>query len=248
MMKKRNAGFTLIELLVVIAIIAILAAILFPVYMNAQRAAKSTNCKSNMKQIATAFQSYLDDYMAAPGDAGGQIEWGKWRGMSDPSDQDVGWAEKIYRYHSKIDIYKCPSRPKINFGYSMNASYSDAVKTTRRLSDLIMVFEAAGQGSGEINPVAYNDLTTGDSDLTGHKPTSGLPYEKYDPEADINKFGVPNPDPEDGESTPEERSISKDLFVPGPHNGANNIVLADGHVDVIQGDFHQQKKYSFSGK
>jgi prepilin-type N-terminal cleavage/methylation domain-containing protein len=57
---KRN-GFTLIELLVVIAIIAILAAILFPVFVNAREKARQTSCLSNMSQLAKSFKLYLDD-------------------------------------------------------------------------------------------------------------------------------------------------------------------------------------------
>ena len=60
-MKKRT-GFTLIELLVVIAIIAILAAILFPVFARAREAARKTNCISNLKQIGTAVMMYTQDY------------------------------------------------------------------------------------------------------------------------------------------------------------------------------------------
>ena len=58
----RRHGFTLIELLVVIAIIAILAAILMPVFARAKAKANETSCKSNMKQIAFALQEYLDDW------------------------------------------------------------------------------------------------------------------------------------------------------------------------------------------
>jgi prepilin-type N-terminal cleavage/methylation domain-containing protein len=58
---NRN-GFTLIELLVVIAIIAILAAILFPVFAKAREAARKTSCSSNLKQIATAMLMYVQDY------------------------------------------------------------------------------------------------------------------------------------------------------------------------------------------
>ena len=64
-MDRRLRGFTLIELLVVIAIIAILAAILFPVFVRAKDKAKETSCKSNMKQIAMAYQRYTDDWNGA---------------------------------------------------------------------------------------------------------------------------------------------------------------------------------------
>lgn len=62
MNSQRPRGFTLIELLVVVAIIAILAAILFPVFAQARAAARKTVALSNMKQIATAVQLYLQDY------------------------------------------------------------------------------------------------------------------------------------------------------------------------------------------
>ncbi len=58
----RQRGFTLIELLVVIAIIAILAAILFPVFAQARESARRTSCLSNLKQLGTAFQMYQQDY------------------------------------------------------------------------------------------------------------------------------------------------------------------------------------------
>lgn len=59
-MKRR--GFTLIELLVVIAIIAILAAILFPVFANAKERARQAKCLNNLKQLSSAFKQYCDDY------------------------------------------------------------------------------------------------------------------------------------------------------------------------------------------
>ena len=61
-MRTRRSGFTLIELLVVIAIIAILAAILFPVFAKAREAARKASCASNLKQIATGFLMYTQDY------------------------------------------------------------------------------------------------------------------------------------------------------------------------------------------
>ncbi len=61
-MKKRERGFTLIELLVVIAIIAILAAILFPVFTRAKQASMTASCLSNVKQFALANIMYADDW------------------------------------------------------------------------------------------------------------------------------------------------------------------------------------------
>ena len=59
---KTRRGFTLIELLVVIAIIAILAAILFPVFARARKTAQASNCQSNLKQIGSSIKLYLTDW------------------------------------------------------------------------------------------------------------------------------------------------------------------------------------------
>jgi prepilin-type N-terminal cleavage/methylation domain-containing protein len=60
--RLRTRGFTLIELLVVIAIIAILAAILFPVFARAREAARQTSCLSNLKQLGSGVMMYQQDY------------------------------------------------------------------------------------------------------------------------------------------------------------------------------------------
>jgi len=74
---SRKKGFTLIELLVVIAIIAILAAILFPVFAQAREKARQTTCLSNSKQIGTAVQMYMSDYdETLPLSWGNQPPWG----------------------------------------------------------------------------------------------------------------------------------------------------------------------------
>jgi len=107
-------GFTLIELLVVIAIIAILAAILFPVFSRAEEAAKKSVCLSNMKQIGLAFSMYLNDYDDHMPDRrdlkkslpGGWKPWTTWP-TSDPRN---GWAMIVYfPYIKNYDVFGCPS-------------------------------------------------------------------------------------------------------------------------------------------
>lgn len=92
-------GFTLIELLVVIAIIAILAAILFPVFAQAKEAAKRTTCLSNAKQMGLAMQMYVTDY----DDVAPSVVH-----ISGGRDDDF-W-DILQPYVKNIDVFFCPDR------------------------------------------------------------------------------------------------------------------------------------------
>ena len=99
-MQPRNA-FTLIELLVVIAIIAILAAILFPVFAQAREKARQTSCLSNLKQIGLSALMYAQDFDETfPG-----TEYGE----GTPSSPEYFWADAIAPYAKDEQIYTCPS-------------------------------------------------------------------------------------------------------------------------------------------
>jgi prepilin-type N-terminal cleavage/methylation domain-containing protein/prepilin-type processing-associated H-X9-DG protein len=96
-MHRSKNGFTLIELLVVIAIIAILAAILFPVFAQAREKARQTSCLSNNKQLATAVMMYTQDY-DEQFPAGVENDW--W--------QDT-WVRLTQPYVKNYQVYRCPS-------------------------------------------------------------------------------------------------------------------------------------------
>ncbi len=97
--KKERRAFTLIELLVVIAIIAILAAILFPVFARARENARRTSCMSNLKQINLGWKQYIQDYdEQMPAYARGSV-------ASNPG----GVFESLQPYLKSVQIFQCPS-------------------------------------------------------------------------------------------------------------------------------------------
>jgi prepilin-type N-terminal cleavage/methylation domain-containing protein/prepilin-type processing-associated H-X9-DG protein len=91
-------GFTLIELLVVIAIIAILAAILFPVFARARENARRASCQSNLKQIGLGFAQYVQDY--------DEIMPATDRGTN------LKWMDTVQTYVKNYQIFRCPSDTK----------------------------------------------------------------------------------------------------------------------------------------
>lgn len=121
-LQNAKKGFTLIELLVVIAIIALLAAILFPVFGRARENARRSSCQSNLKQIGLGLIQYTQDY-----------------DETMPNDKTVGnmlrWSDAIQPYVKSTQIFDCPSAIGLSGyspyavggssgGYSVNGTYS----------------------------------------------------------------------------------------------------------------------------
>ncbi|NUP99544.1 MAG: DUF1559 domain-containing protein [Armatimonadetes bacterium] len=211
-MKRR--AFTLIELLVVIAIIAILAAILFPVFAKAREKARQTSCLSQTKQMGSALTMYVSDYEAYPM-------------MSSPSSMTPRrrWPDYLYPYVKNTQIFLCPSGDatvvKNRFadnssamygGYGLNYQYlgnsrfpwtaSDAEITAP--AETIALADTAGVNS------ATAGIYTVDPPLTSARG-SGKPSGFYGDGGECGgPFGC--------RSVPAER-----------HNEMVNVVFADGH-------------------
>src|SRR5947209_7483410 len=118
-------AFTLIELLVVIAIIAILAAILFPVFAQAREKARATSCLSNEKQIGTAVKMYVQDY-----DEQNMFHWYGPLGANPagpnvpayPGGNYQTWMEVVNPYIKNSQIWLCPSASKSLTDYTTGCS------------------------------------------------------------------------------------------------------------------------------
>ena len=206
---RRRNGFTLIELLVVIAIIAILAAILFPVFAQAREKARAATCLSNGKQMGLAMMMYAQDYDESyvPGwYAGPPEQW--WLTLVQPymKDRDAG------------GLRSCPSAPSKNWAYAMNdwislksQSAIPNVADTVLISDTNQIPEWNMYSSSTIyvwwKPEAW---TPRPSSLSSTAPAKG------DPNATVVDI--------DTDTNPAKG------YIRYRHNEGANIVWADGHV------------------
>jgi prepilin-type N-terminal cleavage/methylation domain-containing protein/prepilin-type processing-associated H-X9-DG protein len=206
MRKRGKGGFTLIELLVVIAIIAILAAILFPIYAKVRATARLTGCCSNAHQIARAFKWYSSDW-------GGFMVPATWYA---PWGTGVGWTERIFPYVNDINVYKCPETGFI-FSYGLNHEivmqdpYVGTINQYYLLNGSILSVQSPGKCIMiyEWNPIPRRwieyDITVAESDPTNDGQVDG----------DVN---TPYPN---------------DMRFPGPHQGREPVGFVDGHVKVF---------------
>lgn len=221
----RRKGFTLIELLVVIAIIAILAAILFPVFARARAAARSTACKSNLKQILLAAMMYSQDYdeilVTSMGGyflrnpANGLSYRRFWMGLVLPYTKNF----KIFRgphWEGTLAPEIFPENPQYtsyghqhnNLGWGMNAPHLSFILTP---ADTMYFCDAGTYGSwatflnGDVDTLPINIGRGGQMYTRSYRQCAGCP-------------GISS-----------GTCCSAQTFV-APHSGQGNIGFVDGHV------------------
>jgi len=125
-MNRTRGAFTLIELLVVVAILAILAGILFPVFAKARARALQSNCQSNLRQLASAFQQYLNDW--------DERFPNSWRRSPSPyGELRQSWWDVLLSAYVKSDgVFSCPANDTPS--YSVHQPFGPQGEKTRRVN------------------------------------------------------------------------------------------------------------------
>jgi prepilin-type N-terminal cleavage/methylation domain-containing protein/prepilin-type processing-associated H-X9-DG protein len=261
-MERRNIrGFTLIELLVVIAIIAILAAILFPVFAKAREKARQTTCSSNMRQLGLAELQYVQDFdeQSPPGS--------NWYGAG------TGWAAQVYPYAKTTKVFICPddsfSRAIVSYGYNGNfvsenggGAYPTSAAPLGLLQSkltapamTVLYFEVNGNGATtwnyDITGTAATLYSSGSEDEFPTTCSGSVPcYDGYSP-AGRGLGNTANELDGLGSSVTEsngncqlqyatgymQNSTTSNIYfmsATGRHTDGSNFLMADGHVKWLR--------------
>lgn len=205
-LNSRTQGFTLIELLVVIAIIAILAAILFPVFARARENARRASCQSNLKQIGIGLMQYTQDYDE-------KLPYIESGGVATPTSfvsDTLLWPDVLQPYIKSTQVFVCPSAQ--NYG---------APKFPQKDSpNAALVYGAATDESGNNYAFPLN-ASKGVNSLASFSDvaTTVMVSERVDVAA-INEYSY----------FTEPISGLASRFPATTHFGGGNILWADGHV------------------
>jgi prepilin-type N-terminal cleavage/methylation domain-containing protein/prepilin-type processing-associated H-X9-DG protein len=253
----RAHAFTLIELLVVIAIIAILAAILFPVFAQAREKARQTSCVSNLKQLSLGMLMYAQDYdETLP-----QWQWDHQysAGSLNKNNGTTLWWNAIYPYVKNVQVFACPSQ-RYTYDITQDGHWGwfTKPKTEAQLASFGInpVFLHAKIGYGANEPITYSypalaslskpadalllaDMATS---LTGWEGSDT--YDPNNPAKPANSYRIKRVAYSEGYGDAAYWS-SPSKFDVGPfnsawdtsytrHPGGQNIAFGDGHVKFRQ--------------
>ncbi|MCW3099682.1 MAG: hypothetical protein JWL77_5300 [Chthonomonadaceae bacterium] len=212
MTRHRNA-FTLIELLVVIAIIAILAAILFPVFAQAREKARAISCLSNMKQIGMAEQMYVQDYDERTFFRANATAPTPWRSPAIISDANLraqaSWWNLLLPYIKNNQIFTCPSdagptlSKDVNLNLTIKRSYM-ALSTAESL--------ALAQVDFPVDTMVITEKW--DKDYTGARTDSWI-------------------EPFNGDFSMDSHVPDRTFTAANRHSGRLNATFLDGHAKSL---------------
>ncbi len=250
--RKGSSAFTLIELLVVIAIIAILAAILFPVFAQAREKARAITCLSNMKQLGLSARMYAQDY-----DERNMLGWQF--GITNKFGQQNGgrawWQFCLMPYVKNVGIFACPDVSNPAFWGETTASPipSDSIYRFEAGIALNWFMPAAGTGPGNSEGTypsdagwwgrGYPGSSEGLSDADVQAPAERIVL------LDTNSAVVGGPSPEldsigicspalkyPGWATAADTKTGPcgDYFGSARHSGMLNIAFYDGHAHAFK--------------